>query len=75
MSIATTLSLSLSLPPPTLYLAVFCIFLFIFVIISFLFLQLMEITAVFGPLKSYHFEVNKLVNEPYAFLELAASLR
>ncbi|GAB2265922.1 hypothetical protein Dimus_000953 [Dionaea muscipula] len=33
--------------------------------------MLMEITAVFGPLKSYHFEVNKLVNEPCAFLEYA----
>ncbi|XP_034224936.1 splicing factor U2af large subunit B isoform X4 [Prunus dulcis] len=31
--------------------------------------MLMEIISVFGPLKAYHFEVNKELNEPHAFLE------
>ncbi|BFG14183.1 hypothetical protein CerSpe_004540 [Prunus speciosa] len=31
--------------------------------------MLMEIISVFGPLKAYHFEVNKELNEPCAFLE------
>ncbi|KAI5348144.1 hypothetical protein L3X38_001031 [Prunus dulcis] len=31
--------------------------------------MLMEIISVFGPLKAYHFEVNKELNEPLAFLE------
>jgi hypothetical protein len=32
--------------------------------------QLMEIVSAFGPLKAYHFEVNKELSEPCAFLEV-----
>ncbi|KAG6732475.1 hypothetical protein I3842_01G180300 [Carya illinoinensis] len=31
--------------------------------------MLMEVVSVFGPLKAYHFEVNKELSEPCAFLE------
>ncbi|GAB2294383.1 hypothetical protein Dimus_028590 [Dionaea muscipula] len=33
--------------------------------------MLLEIVTVFGPLKSIHFEMNRLINEPCAFLEYA----
>lgn len=33
----------------------------------------MEIVSVFGPLKAYHFEINKELSEPCAFLEVIHS--